>query len=71
MLRREGLYSSLLVTCPIRTMYRISQQDGESGERRDQLVHPSYQRPELLATAQPALELEYHQAARSGRYITG
>jgi putative transposase len=32
-------------------MYRILHQEGESGERRDQLVHPSYQKPELLATA--------------------
>src|SRR5215813_2082045 len=37
--------------CSIRTMYRILQQEGESGERRDQLVHPAYQKPELLATA--------------------
>jgi putative transposase len=28
--------------CSTRTMYRILQQEGESGERRDQLVHPSY-----------------------------
>ncbi len=42
----EGQY-----LCSTRTMYRILEQEGESGERRDQLVHPSYQRPELLATA--------------------
>jgi putative transposase len=42
----EGQY-----LCSIRTMYRILQQEGESGERRDQLVHPAYQKPELLATA--------------------
>jgi putative transposase len=42
----EGRY-----LCSIRTMYRILQQEGESGERRDQLVHPAYQKPELLATA--------------------
>src|SRR5438128_325327 len=42
----EGRYH-----CSIRTMYRILQQEGESGERRDQLVHPPYQKPELLATA--------------------
>ena len=42
----EGQY-----LCSIRTMYRILQHEGESGERRDQLVHPSYQKPELLATA--------------------
>ena len=32
-------------------MYRILEQEGESRERRDQLLHPPYQRPELLATA--------------------
>ena len=42
----EGQY-----LCSIRTMYRILEQEGESGERRDQLVHPAYQKPELLATA--------------------
>ncbi len=31
--------------CSTRTMYRILEQEGESGERRDQLVHPSYQSP--------------------------
>ena len=42
----EGQY-----LCSIRTMYRILEDEGETGERRDQLVHPAYQRPELLATA--------------------
>jgi putative transposase len=42
----EGQY-----LCSIRTMYRILENEGESRERRDQLVHPAYQRPELLATA--------------------
>jgi putative transposase len=42
----EGQY-----LCPIRTLYRILEQEGESRERRDQLVHPPYQKPELLATA--------------------
>src|SRR5450432_1692219 len=41
----EGRY-----LCSVRTIYRILQQEGESGERRDQLVHPAYQKPELLAT---------------------
>jgi putative transposase len=36
--------------CSIRTMYRILEQEGESRERRDQLVHPSYQKHQLLAT---------------------
>jgi putative transposase len=37
--------------CSIRTMYRILGQEGESRERRAQLVHPAYRKPELLATA--------------------
>jgi putative transposase len=32
-----------------RTMYRLLQANGEVRERRDQLTHPAYQRPELLA----------------------
>jgi len=58
----EGQY-----LCSTRTMYRILEQQGESRERRDQLVHPAYQKPELLATAQPTVELGYHQATRSGQ----
>ena len=42
----EGQY-----LCSTRTMYRILNQEGESRERRDQLVHPAYHKPELLATA--------------------
>ena len=37
----EGQY-----LCSTRTMYRILEQEGESRERRDQLVHPAYQKPE-------------------------
>lgn len=33
-----------------RTMYRILAEQGESRERRNQLVHPSYAKPELLAS---------------------
>jgi putative transposase len=42
----EGIYP-----CSIRTMYRLLQAQGETRERRDQLIHPPYQKPELLATA--------------------
>ena len=45
-LLNEGQY-----LCSTRTMYRILEQEGELRERRDQLVHPPYQKPELLATA--------------------
>jgi len=41
----EGRY-----LCSIRTMYRILEQSGELRERRDQLRHPAYRKPELLAT---------------------
>jgi putative transposase len=35
--------------CSIRTMYRILAQHAEVRERRAQLRHPAYQKPELLA----------------------
>lgn len=41
----EGTY-----LCSIRTMYRILAENRAVRERRDQLRHPAYQRPELLAT---------------------
>ncbi len=34
-----------------RTMYRLLTAAGPVRERRDQLTHPPYQRPELLAEA--------------------
>lgn len=50
-----AIYATLLdeghYHCSIRTMYRLLKQRGESRERRDQLTHPTYQKPELLATA--------------------
>ncbi len=36
--------------CSVRTMYRILADTGELRERRNQLRHPAYTRPELLAT---------------------
>ncbi len=41
----EGRY-----LCSISTMYRILEGNGEVKERRDQLTHPAYKKPELLAT---------------------
>jgi transposase InsO family protein len=41
----EGVYH-----CSIRTMYRILAEHGEVQERRNQLRHPAYTKPELLAT---------------------
>lgn len=40
----EGQY-----LCSERTMYRLLAQNAEVRERRDQLTHPAYTRPELLA----------------------
>ena len=42
----EGRYH-----CSIRTFYRILAEQAEVKERRNQLRHPVYQQPELLATA--------------------
>src|SRR3954465_8935220 len=42
----EGVY-----LCSIRTLYRILAENDEVRERRDQLRHPVYQKPELLAEA--------------------
>jgi putative transposase len=42
----EGVY-----VASERTMYRLLAAAGETRARRDQLVHPAYQKPELLATA--------------------
>ncbi len=41
----EGIYIA-----SVRTMYRILKENDEVRERRDQLRHPEYKRPELLAT---------------------
>ncbi len=40
----EGAYY-----CSIRTMYRILARNGQVRERREQLRHPTYRKPELLA----------------------
>ena len=42
----EGVYH-----CSIRTMYRILHEHREVKERRNQLSHPAYRKPELLATS--------------------
>ena len=50
-----AVYATLLdegeYHCSIRTMYRLLAERGEVCERRDQLTHPPYRKPELLATA--------------------
>jgi len=48
------VYATLLdedrYLCSERTMYRILDAEGETRERRNQLEHPPYAKPELLAT---------------------
>lgn len=50
-----AMYATLLdrsiYLCSLRTMYRILTKHGEVRERRNQLRHPEYKKPELLATA--------------------
>jgi putative transposase len=50
-----AIYAQLLdenrYLCSIRTMYRLLADAQEVRERRDQLRHPTYRKPELLATA--------------------
>jgi putative transposase len=49
------VYAALLdqgqYVCSIRTMYRILEDQQEVRERRDQLRHPAYAKPQLVATA--------------------
>ena len=52
--------------CSIRTMYRVLAANAEVRERRNQLRHPAYHKPELLATG-PSVWLGHHQAAGAGQ----
>lgn len=51
----QAVYATLLDEgvrhCSVRTMYRLLAAEGQVKERRNQLRHPSYAKPELLATA--------------------
>lgn len=51
----DQVYATLLdeghYLCSVRTMYRILADEGEVRERRNQLTHPKYVKPQLLATA--------------------
>ncbi len=48
------VYATLLdegeYLCSVRTMYRILDEEKAVQKRRDQLKHPNYKKPELLAT---------------------
>src|SRR6516165_3598355 len=50
----QAIHATLLdqgrYLCSPRTMYRLLAENGELRERRNQLTHPRYQAPELLAT---------------------
>ena len=50
----QEIYATLLdegtYLCSVSTMYRILSENGEVRERRNQLRHPAYSKPELLAT---------------------
>lgn len=48
----EGVY-----LCSIHTIHRILAENGELKERRNQLRHPQYKKPELLATGPNQVEL--------------
>lgn len=49
----QEIYNTLLdegnYLCSVRTMYRILEKHNEVKERRNQLSHPNYQKPELIA----------------------
>ena len=44
------LLDEVVYCCSIRTLYRLLAAEGETRERRDQLTHPAYHKPQLLAT---------------------
>jgi putative transposase len=46
-----ALIDESIYLCSIRTMYRILAENNQVKERRNQLCHPVYQKPELIATA--------------------
>lgn len=54
--------------CSVRTMYRILAASGEVRERRDQLRHPHYAKPELVATGPNQVwswDIVRHEAPRT------
>ncbi len=65
----EGRY-----LCSERTMYRLLAANGELRERRDQLRHPAYARPELLAERPNELwswDIERHEALSNRAVVKG
>jgi putative transposase len=65
----EGRY-----LCSERTMYRILDALGANRERRNQLRHPSYAKPELVATAPNQVwswDIERHEALLNRAVVKG
>ena len=64
----EGVYH-----CSIRTMYLILAANQEVRERRDQLRHPAYQKPELLAARAEAKAVvdSWNEQLAAGRTCCG
>ena len=65
------VYASLLdqgmFICSIRTMYRVLAENRQVRERRNQLRHPQYKKPELIATGpNQVLELGHYKTERTG-----
>ena len=57
-----------------RTIYRLPAENGEAGERRDQLTHPPYARPELLAERPNKVwswDIERHEALANRAVMKG
>ena len=68
------VYATLLeeqtYLCSPRTMYRVLAEADEVRERRDQVRHPAYVKPELVATApNQGLVLGHHQAEGPVPYL--
>jgi putative transposase len=60
--------------CSVRTMYRILASAGEVRERRNQLRHPVYKKPELLATGPNQVwswDIERHEAFSNRAVMKG
>ena len=60
--------------CSERTMYRILAAQGANRERRNQLRHPAYTKPELVATAPNQVwswDIERHEALSNRAVVKG
>lgn len=67
----KAVYAELLdedgtYLCSWRTMYRILAEAQEVRERRNQLRHPAYAKPELGHGTEPGVVVGHHEAAGAG-----